>query len=212
MTLKAYLNEILSIRHVNNKPLDAKSIPGPATLEYLQASRRRNETMSVLRKKSLIEKILYIYSLNTTPLKEKRLDLPTPGLLPVRKIIKDPQGNKGIAILANHSSITLQRVFLYFSDVLFGSRDSRCKTHVSDAHLKYIAYQILRGVEHFHRIGVPHGGLKPSKIVIDQGASWIMLSPPVNIQFEKRKNFSKMMMKLETISYRNFHSTMRAIS
>ena len=60
VTLKAYLNEILSIRHVNSKPLNAKSNPGPATLEYLQASRRRNETMSSLRKKSLIEKILYI--------------------------------------------------------------------------------------------------------------------------------------------------------
>ena len=105
--------------------------------------------MSSLRKKPLIEKILYIYSLNKTPLKEKRLDLPTPGLLPVRKIIEDPQGDKGITILANHSSITLQRVFLYFSDVLFSSRDSRCKTHVSDAHLKYIAYQILRGVDTF---------------------------------------------------------------
>ena len=36
---------------------------------------------------------------------------------------------------------------------------------------------------------MPHGGLKPSTIVIDQGASWIMLSPPVNIQLEKRKDF-----------------------
>ena len=51
VTLKSYLNEILSVRHINNKPLDKRPMQAN-NLEYEQASRRRNETMSVLRKKS----------------------------------------------------------------------------------------------------------------------------------------------------------------
>jgi hypothetical protein len=188
VSINTYLDEILSIQSVNSNNKNM------AITDVRPANIMRKQPSYTQRNKTFYDKILDIYSIKQ-PQDDEEEKSPSGvdnngnsssgganGLLPIRHIVHNKRTDGGctqqFTVITNYSPLSLQRAFLYFSNVLLISRDSRRMSRLSDCHLKYIIYQILKAVEQFHNVGIPHGSIIPSQITIDQGVSWILLCPP----------------------------------